>query len=63
MVYGSFDCVSRARPKSAILIEYDGGVDGGVTKDEYLLKVDIESCGADEETRMFSGFISRWKKL
>lgn len=31
VVYGSLDCVSRARPKSAILIEYVGGVEGGVT--------------------------------
>lgn len=33
---GSFECVSRARPKSAILTVYVGGVDGGVTSEEYL---------------------------
>lgn len=40
VVYGSLDCVSRASPKSAILIEYIGGVEGGVTIDEYRLKVE-----------------------
>ena len=62
VVYGSFECVSRARPKSAILMEYAGGVEGGVTRAEYLLKAVLMSCGAEVETRMFSGLISRWKK-
>ena len=63
VVYGSLDCVSLARPKSAILIEYVGGVEGGVTRAEYRLKADEESWGADDETSMFSGLMSRWKKL
>jgi hypothetical protein len=38
-----------------------GGVEGGVTSDEYLLKLWPVSV-ADDDTRMFSGLISRWKK-
>ena len=61
VVYGNLDCVSRARPKSAIFIEYVGGVEGGVTSDEYRLNAEL-SYGADDETKMFSGLMSLWKK-
>ena len=43
VVYGNLDCVSRASPKSAILMEYCGGVEGGVTSAEYRLNADDES--------------------
>ena len=59
VVYGNLEWVSLASPKSAILTVYAGGVDGGVTKAEYLLKEFPESCCDDVETRMFSGLISR----
>jgi hypothetical protein len=60
-VYGVRDWVSLARPKSAILMEKFAGVDGGVTSDEYRLKLWPVSV-ADEDTRIFSGLMSRWKK-
>jgi len=63
VVNGSLEWVSLARPKSAIFIEYVGGVDGGVTSEEYRLKAEEESWGADDDTKMFSGLMSLWKKL
>lgn len=62
VVKGSFECVSLANPKSAILTVYEGGVDGGVTMAEYRRKEVPESWWPDVDTRIFSGLISRWKK-
>lgn len=59
VVYGNFEWVSRANPKSAILTVYAGGVEGGVTKTEYRRNEFVESCWADVDTRMFSGLMSR----
>ncbi len=50
-------------PKSAILTVYVGGVDGGVTRAEYRRNEFVVSWWLDVDTRMFSGLMSRWKKL
>lgn len=63
VVYGFRECVSRASPKSAILTVYRGGVLGGVTNDEYRRRFIPVSWGAEDDTKMFSGLMSRWKKL
>ena len=42
-MYGEVECVSRARPKSAILTVYIGGVEGGVAMAEYLRRERLES--------------------